>query len=86
MDNLIPNYGEALKKNHDKNDVVARWMVPLRGKLYDVEFEHGTVSGKRVIWVNGEVSGLTQFMNLPSFFKRFFIWFSEGNSPKRYHV
>lgn len=55
MDLLIPNYADALKKNHDKNDIVARWMIPIRGKLYDVEFEHGTVSGKRVIWVNGEV-------------------------------
>jgi hypothetical protein len=54
MDNIIPNYTEDLKKNHGKNDVVARWMIPIRGKLYDVEFEHGTVSGKRVIWINGE--------------------------------
>lgn len=24
------------------------------GKLFDIELEHGTISGKRVIWVNGE--------------------------------
>lgn len=56
MDYMIPNYTEELQKNHDKNDVVARWLLPIRGKLYDVELEHGKISGKRVIWVNGEVS------------------------------
>lgn len=50
----IPDHREALKKNHGKNDVVARWVIPIRGKLYDIEFEHGTMSGKRVIWINGE--------------------------------
>lgn len=50
----IPDHREALKKNHGKNDVVARWVVPIRGKLFDIEFEHGTLSGKRVVWVNGE--------------------------------
>lgn len=50
----IPNYREELRKNHNKNDVVARWIFPLRGKLYDIELEHGTISGKRVVWVNGE--------------------------------
>lgn len=50
----IPDHREALKKNHSKSDVVARWVIPIRGRLYDVEFEHGTLSGKRVIWINGE--------------------------------
>lgn len=54
MDVAIPNHAEALKKNHSKNDLVARWVVPVRGKLFDIELEHGTISGKRVIWVNGE--------------------------------
>ena len=54
MDVVIPDHREALKKNHCKNDVVARWVIPVRGKLYDIELEHGTISGKRVIWVNGE--------------------------------
>lgn len=53
---MIPNYTDELQKNHDKNDVVARWLLPIRGKLYDVELEHGKISGKRVIWINGEVS------------------------------
>lgn len=54
MDVTIPDHREALKKNHNKNDLVARWVIPVRGKLYDIELEHGTISGKRVIWVNGE--------------------------------
>lgn len=54
MDIAIPDLSVALKKNSSKNDVVARWVIPVRGKLYDIELEHGTISGKRVIWVNGE--------------------------------
>lgn len=54
MEVVIPDHREALKKNHSKNDLVARWVIPIRGKLYDIELEHGTISGKRVIWVNGE--------------------------------
>ena len=49
----IPDHSEALNKNHGKNDVVARWVIPVRGKLYDIELEHGNISGKRVIWING---------------------------------
>lgn len=54
MDVSIPDHRESLKKNHSKSDVVARWVIPIKGKLYDIELEHGTISGKRVIWVNGE--------------------------------
>lgn len=50
----IPDHREELRKNHNKNDVVARWLFPVHGKLYDIELEHGTISGKRVIWLNGE--------------------------------
>lgn len=44
----------VLKK--DVKEVVAQWRVPLHGKVYNIEFEHGTTSGKRVIWVDGKVS------------------------------
>jgi hypothetical protein len=54
MEVVIPDHREVLKKNHSKNDIVARWVIPIRGKLYDIELEHGTISGKRVIWVNGD--------------------------------
>jgi hypothetical protein len=50
----IPDHREALRKNHNKNDVVARWIFPVHGRLFDIELEHGKISGKRVIWLNGE--------------------------------
>lgn len=53
-DVAIPDHREALKRNHLKNDVVARWIFPIHGKIFDIELEHGSISGKRVIWVNGE--------------------------------
>ncbi|CRL07270.1 CLUMA_CG020249, isoform A [Clunio marinus] len=54
MEDAIPDHREALKKNHNKTDLVARWVIPIKGKLYDIEFEHGIISGKRVIWINGK--------------------------------
>lgn len=38
------------------NDVVATWQVALPDGVHDIEFEHGTTSGKRVIRVDGKVS------------------------------
>lgn len=40
---------------YENRDVVAEWHVPIRGKLHQLEFEHGTTSGKRILWVNGQV-------------------------------
>lgn len=34
-------------------DIVASWEVPLVGQAYRVEFEHGSATGKRVVFVNG---------------------------------
>lgn len=41
--------------SYENRDVVAEWQVPVRGKLHQLEFEHGTTSGKRILWVNGQV-------------------------------
>lgn len=41
--------------SYENRDVVAEWQVPIRGKLHQLEFEHGTTSGKRILWVNGQV-------------------------------
>lgn len=41
--------------SYENREVVAEWRVPVRGKLHKIEFEHGTTSGKRVIWVNEKV-------------------------------
>lgn len=47
------------KENQDRNDLVAYWSVPLCDGVHTVEFEHGTLSGKRVIRVDGKVRPLT---------------------------
>ncbi|XP_064826185.1 fas apoptotic inhibitory molecule 1-like [Oncorhynchus masou masou] len=35
-------------------DVVGIWEVALSDGVYRVEFEHGTATGKRVVWINGQ--------------------------------
>lgn len=46
---------EALEReNYARREVAAEWHVPLGGKVFRVEFEHGTASGKRVLWVDGK--------------------------------
>ncbi|EPB67243.1 Fas apoptotic inhibitory molecule [Ancylostoma ceylanicum] len=37
-----------------EGDIVAKWTVPLQDKVYRIEFEHGTTTGKRVIRVDGK--------------------------------
>lgn len=41
--------------SHDRSDLVAYWIVPLADCTHTVEFEHGTTTGKRVVWVDGQV-------------------------------
>lgn len=36
------------------SDLVAVWDVPFHEGVYTVEFEHGTLTGKRIIRVNGK--------------------------------
>lgn len=45
-----------LNKNVEKKDLVGEWLVPIKGEVYKIEFEHGGTTGRRVIWINGEVS------------------------------
>ncbi|XP_043730099.1 fas apoptotic inhibitory molecule 1-like isoform X3 [Cervus elaphus] len=35
-------------------DLVAVWKVALSDRVHKIEFEHGTASGKRVVYVNGK--------------------------------
>lgn len=37
-------------------DLVAVWEVALSDGVYRIEFSHGTTTGKRVVYVNGQVS------------------------------
>ncbi|CAK5102186.1 unnamed protein product [Meloidogyne enterolobii] len=43
----------ALNKNIE-NDLVATWTVPMSDKVYKIEFDHGTTTGKRILRVNGK--------------------------------
>lgn len=36
-------------------DLVAVWDVALSDGIHKIEFEHGTTSGKRVVYVDGKV-------------------------------
>lgn len=38
-------------------DLVAVWDVALSDGVHKIEFEHGTTSGKRVVYVDGKVGG-----------------------------
>lgn len=42
-------------------DAVAVWDVALSDGVYRVEFDHGTTSGKRVVYVNGTVRSESWF-------------------------
>lgn len=41
--------------NEMSTDLVAVWDVPLNDGVHTVEFEHGTLTGKRLIRVDGKV-------------------------------
>lgn len=36
-------------------DLVAVWEVALSDGVYRIEFAHGTTTGKRVVYINGQV-------------------------------
>ena len=39
-------------------DLVAIWEIKLSDGVHNIEFEHGTTSGKRVVRVNGKVTSI----------------------------
>lgn len=45
----------TVQSAYESREVVAEWQVPVRGKLHKVEFEHGTTSGKRILWIDEKV-------------------------------
>lgn len=49
---MLPVVGILMKMS---SDLVAVWDVPMNDGVRTVEFEHGTLTGKRVIRVNGKV-------------------------------
>lgn len=40
------------------NDLAGVWEVALSDGVHRIEFEHGTTTGKRVIYVDGKVRGM----------------------------
>lgn len=40
---------------YENREVAAEWQVPVRGKLHKIEFEHGTTSGRRILWIDEKV-------------------------------
>lgn len=53
--NAVVSDDAAAQTAYENREVAAEWQVPVRGKLHKVEFEHGTTSGKRILWVDGKV-------------------------------
>lgn len=51
MDNPVPVDVDTL---YAEREVVALWQVPMKGQVHTIEFEHGTASGRRVIWLDGK--------------------------------
>lgn len=41
--------------NETQREIAAEWQVPIQGKLHKVELEHGTTSGRRILWVDDKV-------------------------------
>ncbi|XP_031636186.1 fas apoptotic inhibitory molecule 1 [Contarinia nasturtii] len=48
--NAVTN--EDTGAEYETREVAAEWHVPIRGKLHKIEFEHGTTSGRRILWIN----------------------------------
>ena len=47
---------QELDAKDSKKVITAEWRIPIKGRLHKIEFEHGTASGKRVLWINDKVS------------------------------
>lgn len=45
-------------EQRERKQITAQWRVPTKGKLHVIEFEHGTTSGKRVLWIDGQVNNI----------------------------
>lgn len=43
------------EKTKYNEDTVAVWKLPLADGIHEIEFEHGTATGKRIIRLDGKV-------------------------------
>ncbi|PAA59116.1 hypothetical protein BOX15_Mlig022478g2, partial [Macrostomum lignano] len=51
-----------MEENGQKKVMSARWEVPLSDRVHVVQFDHGTTSGRRAIFLNGECIKREDFM------------------------
>lgn len=54
---------ELAAEQRQRRDVVAEWRVATKERMHVIEFEHGTTSGKRVLWLDGKVCAHTLEVN-----------------------
>lgn len=81
----IPEYQQGLDMDeeassaYEKREITASWDVPTKRQVYKVEFEHGTASGKRVLWVNGKVIIIFFPFSFISFLKSLVVYAANKN-------
>lgn len=70
---------------YENREVAAEWQIPVRGRLHKVEFEHGTTSGRRILWIDEKVR-----FHVNGIFGHFdefvFLFKYSGNIPPRLDV
>ena len=54
------------------SDLVAYWEVRLSDGVHKIGFEHGTTTGKRIIWVDEKVFILINLVSTMGFIFQFF--------------
>ena len=57
------------KTKMNSSDLVAHWDVALSDGVHKIQFEHGTTSGKRVIYIDGKVSVNLHFISVVGMFE-----------------
>ncbi|EDX07161.1 GD11091 [Drosophila simulans] len=70
-------------QRYNKQNIVAQWCVPINGKMYRIELEHGTTSGRRMIWVNGRTRCIIR-VDLAPGFKYEYSLYIDGKSHDQY--
>lgn len=61
-------HSEASADRSMSNDLAGVWEVALSDGVHRIEFEHGTTTGKRVIYVDGKVTLRITKLCPPPFF------------------
>lgn len=73
-------------EQRQRRDVVAEWRVSTKERLHVIEFEHGTTSGKRVLWIDGKVYMRPQHQCEPNIPHAHAFFVAAGDFPARMDV